>query len=62
MASLSIHSVSIGSTVLHDACRKGLRSVAEKLLHQGAYVGVTDISGYTPLQVQPKLISSLLIK
>ena len=36
---------------MHDACKQGMYNVVESLVRKGAYVGVTDVEGYTPLQV-----------
>ena len=36
---------------MHDACQQGMYNVVESLVQKGAYVGVTDVEGYTPLQV-----------
>ena len=41
-----------GSTPIHDACKQGMYKVVESLVQQGAYVGVTDVEGHTPLQVE----------
>ena len=36
---------------MHDACKQGMYKVVESLIEKGAYVGVTDVAGHTPLQV-----------